>query len=197
MLVSRLELLATLLGVVNILLLVRRSAWNYAFGLAMVALYAPIFFAARLYSDALLQIFFFAVQLYGWWSWLRGEAEQGDVLVERLDPRGRLRWAAAVLPGWVLWSLAMQRWTDTLYPFWDGAVAALSIAAQLMLARRLIENWPLWIAIDLIAIGLFLARGLRPTAALYLLFLAMSAWGWIAWRRAERAQRPIVDRVAA
>lgn len=188
---GRLEILATLLGVINIVLLVRRSAWNYAFGLAMVALYAPIFLHARLYSDALLQVFFFLVQLYGWWNWLRGKATSGDVIVERLSVAGGLRWLAIMLPAWAAWSYAMHRWTDTLYPYWDGAVASFSVAAQLMLARRLIENWPLWILIDVVAIGLYLARGLLPTAALYLLFLFMSAWGWLAWTRAERMQHGV------
>jgi nicotinamide mononucleotide transporter len=186
--VGNLEILATLLGIVNIVLLVRRSVWNYAFGLAMVALYAPIFFTARLYSDALLQFFFFVVQLYGWWNWTAGKVASGDVVVERLDTKGRLRWAAVVVPAWALWSVAMHRFTDTLYPFWDGAVAALSIAAQVMLARRYIDNWMLWIAVDVIAIALYLTRGLTLTAGLYVLFLAMSAWGWIAWRRAARDQ---------
>jgi nicotinamide mononucleotide transporter len=188
---SRLEILATLLGLANIVLLVRRSVWNYGFGLAMVALYAPIFFAARLYSDALLQLFFFAVQLYGWWHWLRGRREEGDVIVERLGWPSRARWLIAVVPAWALWSLAMQHYTDTLFPFWDGAVAVLSIAAQIMLARRLIENWPLWILIDAIAIGLYLTRGLTLTAVLYAVFLGMAAWGWIAWHNAERRQRPV------
>jgi len=187
--VGRLEILATLLGVANILLLVRRSAWNYAFGLAMVALYSHIFFTQRLYSDALLQIFFFVLQLYGWWNWVRGEEQTGDVIVERLDWRSRAWWLAVVVPAWALWSFAMARLTDAQNPFWDGAVAALSIAAQLMLARRLIENWPMWVLIDVIAIGLYLTRGLTLTAGLYLLFLVMSAWGWIAWHRAERAQQ--------
>src|ERR1700744_5849542 len=103
---NHLEILPTLLGLAKIVLLVRRSMWNYGFGLAMVALYAPIFFAARLYSDALLQLFFFAVQLYGWWHWLRGSREAGDVIVERLGWRGRARWGIVVVPAWALWSLA-------------------------------------------------------------------------------------------
>lgn len=191
---DRLEIIASAFGVANLLLLVRRSLWNYVFGLAMVVLYARIFFTARLYSDALLQLFFFVVQIYGWWNWRRhqaggGQAGEGELVVERLDHGGRLRWALIVLPAWALWSLAMQRYTNTLFPFWDGAVAALSIAAQLLLARRLIENWWLWILVDVIAIGLYLSRGLALTAGLYALFLGMSAWGLIAWLRAERRQR--------
>jgi len=186
---DRLEIIASAFGVANLFLLVRRSIWNYAFGLAMVALYARIFLTARLYSDALLQIFFFAVQIYGWWHWQRDQAQEGEVVVERLGWRSRTRWMLVVVPAWALWSLAMRTYTDTLFPFWDGAVAALSIAAQILLARRLIENWWLWILVDVIAIGLYLTRGLTLTAGLYGLFLVMSVWGLIAWLRAEQRQR--------
>ncbi len=189
---GNLEIIATLLGVANIVLLVRRSAWNYAFGLAMVALYAPIFVEARLYSDALLQAFFFVVQLYGWWNWISGQMASGDVVVERLDTKGRLYWALVVVPAWALWSWGMHRFTDTLYPFWDGAVAALSIAAQVMLARRYIENWVLWIAVDVVAVALYLTRGLMLTAGLYGLFLLMSVWGLIEWQRVARKQAAAV-----
>lgn len=185
---GNLEIIATLLGVANIVLLVRRSAWNYAFGLAMVALYALIFFDRRLYSDALLQLFFFVVQLYGWWEWLRGRMENGDIIVERLYVTGLLRWTIIIVPAWALWSWAMHHWTDAYYPFWDGAVAALSIAAQVMLARRYIENWVLWIAVDVVAVALYLTRGLVLTAGLYGVFLLMSVWGLIAWQRVARKQ---------
>lgn len=185
---GNLEIIATLLGVANIVLLVRRSAWNYAFGLAMVALYALIFFDKRLYSDALLQLFFFVVQLYGWWEWLRGQMENGDIIVERLHVTGLLRWTIIIVPTWALWSWAMHHWTDAYYPFWDGAVAALSIAAQVMLARRYIENWVLWIAVDVVAVALYLIRGLMLTAGLYGLFLLMSVWGLIEWQRVARKQ---------
>src|SRR3546814_427665 len=76
---SPIEIAAFVLGVVNLVLLVRRSIWNYPFALAMVALYAQVFFAAKLYSDALLQIFFFVVNLYGWWQWRRSQAHEGDI----------------------------------------------------------------------------------------------------------------------
>ena len=91
------EPLAALLGLANIVLIVRRSVWNYMFGLLMVALYFFVFLDARLYSDALLQIFFFAVQIYGWWHWARVEAEVGEVVVERLSTRQRLAWSAVTI----------------------------------------------------------------------------------------------------
>ena len=80
----------------------------------------------------------------------------------------------------------MHRFTDAAYPWWDAGVAILSVAAQILMSRRLIENWVLWIAVDVLAIGLYAAKDLRLTALLYVVFLALSVWGMIDWRVAER-----------
>ena len=185
------EIVASLLGVANIVLLVRRSLWNYPFGLAMVAIYAWVFAAARLYSDALLQLFFFAFQLYGWWAWARADAAAGEVAVVRLAAAARGRWLAAAVVATLLWGLAMRTWTDAAFPFWDAAIAVFSVAAQILLARRVLENWVLWIAVDAGAIALYAARGLYLTAGLYILFLLLATSGLVSWARAERASGSI------
>lgn len=182
---SWIEIVAALLGLANVALVVRRSLWNYPFGLAMVALYAFVFFDAKLYSDALLQIFFFAVQLYGWWNWNRSRAEAGEVRVERLDERARLAWLAGCVAAAVGWGALMHRFTDAAFPWWDGTIAVLSVAAQVLQSRRKLESWVLWIAVDMLAIGLFAAKGLWVTAVLYAVFLALSVWGLIGWTRAK------------
>jgi nicotinamide mononucleotide transporter len=185
-LVSLLEVIATLLGVANILLLVRRSIWNYPFGLVMVALYARIFFDARLYSDSALQIFFFIIQLYGWWAWWRAGGASHAIAVERLTPAARLAWIAMIAFTSVAWGSIMHTYTDASFPWIDAGIAMGSIAAQVLLARRCIENWVLWIAIDVVSVGLYMAKGLYPTAGLYVLFLIISVAGLIEWRRVER-----------
>ncbi len=184
--VNLLEIIATLLGLANIILLVRRSIWNYAFGLAMVALYADIFFTAKLYSDALLQLFFFAIQLYGWWAWRRSGAGDHKVQVERLTGPARIAWIVMIALTSLGWGMAMHSYTDASFPWVDATVAMASIAAQILLARRCIENWILWIAVDIVAIGLYLAKGLTVTAGLYGIFLILSAVGWREWAQAER-----------
>ncbi|MES1973218.1 MAG: nicotinamide riboside transporter PnuC [Pseudomonadota bacterium] len=183
---SSIEMIAVALGIVNVALVVRRSLWNYPFGIVMVALYAHIFFGARLYSDALLQLFFFVVQIYGWAHWSRAAAAAGEVRVERLGPRARLAWCAGSVVATALWGWGMHRFTDAAFPWWDAAVAILSVAAQLLMSRRFLENWVLWIAVDLLAIGLYAAKDLWLTAGLYGVFLLLSIWGLLGWRGAER-----------
>lgn len=183
-----LEWVAAGLGVITVALVVRRSIWNYPFALAMVSLYFFVFFEAKLYSDALLQIFFFAVNLYGWRHWLQAKRAAGEIRVATLSDGERVGWAAATATASILWGLGMARFTDAAAPMWDAAIAGMSIAAQILQARRRIECWVLWIVVDVIAIGLFWSRDLQYTSGLYALFLVLSIAGLIDWRRAQEAQ---------
>ena len=183
-----LEAIAAALVVANVALLARRSVWNYPFAIAAVALYAIVFARARLYSDMLLQGFFLVVNLYGWLLWTRGRAVSGTVLVETLSAIARLRWAIGCAAAVLAWGTLMHRYTDAAYPWWDAGVAIVSIAAQILLARRAIENWWLWIAIDVAAVPLYLAKQLWFTGALYVVLLALSVWGLIDWRAARERQ---------
>ena len=183
---DRLEIIATVLGLANIVLLVRRNIWNYPFGLAMVALYAHIFFREKLYSDALLQLFFFVIQLYGWWAWWRVGGGEHKVDVVRLTGPARVAWIVMITLLSLAWGTMMHTYTDASFPWWDASIAVASIAAQILLARRCIENWVLWIAVDAGAIPLYLIKGLPLTAGLYFTFLALCVLGLGEWAMAER-----------
>lgn len=185
-----LEWLAAALGVCNIALLVRRSVWNYPFGMAMVALYVFVFREARLYGEASLQVFFFVMQGWGWWLWVRAGGGESRVPVRWLDWPSRAVWAAMTAALSLNLGWAMHRFTNASLPYADAAISGASIAAQLLLSFRRIENWVLWIAIDLASIAVYVVKGLWPTAALYVLFLGMSVLGlreWIAAARADPA----------
>jgi nicotinamide mononucleotide transporter len=192
---SPLEALAALLGLANILLIVRRSVWNFPFALAMVSLYALIFAEAKLYSDAGLQVFFFVVNLYGWWSWRANEADVGEVAVQRLGWLGRALWLSASLIAALLWGSFMHVTTDASFPWWDASIASGSVAAQILMTRRYIENWHGWIAVNLISLPLYALKGLWITCGLYAVFLGMAIWGLIEWRRALKVIQPTLQEV--
>lgn len=177
------EIAAALLGVVNVLLVVRRSVWNYPFGIAMVSLYFFVFWDTKLYSDALLQIFFLLIQVYGWWAWNRADQVDHGVAVGWLGNGARLRWIAGTAAAILLWGWGMARFTDAAAPMADAAVAGLSVSAQILQSLRKVESWVLWIIVDVLAIGLFAWRGLDVTAALYALFLVLAVVGLFEWRR--------------
>src|ERR1700709_1515951 len=133
---SWLEWVAAGLGVINVALVAWRSVWNYPFGLAMVALYFFVFFEARLYSDALLQIFFFVVQLYGWVNWVRARTGAGEVPVGRMAGRERLLWTGGTLAASLVWGVLMAHYTNAVAPIIDAFIAGFSISAQILMARR-------------------------------------------------------------
>ena len=189
---AMLEWIAAGLGVINIALLIRRSAWNFAFAIASVGLYVVIFFESRLYAESGLQVFFILANAWGWivwWRSLAGQRDDGRVAVRWLDWRSRIAWLAVTAAlslnlGWL-----MHRYTNAALPFADSAIAGASVAAQILLGYRRIENWVLWIAIDVAAIALYLNRALYPTAGLYAAMLVMSLFGLREWIAAEQQQR--------
>lgn len=178
------EIIAFFLGIANITLLVRRSIWNYPFGIVMVTLYAWIFYGAKLYSDVILQVFFFVVQCYGLAHWLTRRDEQGLVIVTRISKRAAAISAVAAVAGTGVTGWLMGAYTDAAFPYWDASILWLSMVAQVLLARRILENWIVWVAVDIIAIGLYWTKGLYPTAVLYLMFLIIASFGYFTWRRA-------------
>jgi nicotinamide mononucleotide transporter len=184
---STLEIVAVAFGLANIALLVRKSVWNFACAIVMVSLYAVIFYRARLYSEALLQVFFLVVNLFGWWKWTRAIDDEGELRVQWSSPA--LLGACVVATGLLAAALgtAMARWTNAAAPYADATVTAASVVAQFLLSFRRIENWVYWIAIDCLSVGLYVWRGLHLTAGLYLVMLAMSAAGLLAWLRSPRA----------
>ena len=177
------EIAAATLGVINVLLVVRRSTWNYPFGIVMVALYFFVFREAKLYSDALLQIFFFVIQLYGWWAWVRAKHVDHGVAVSWMSWRERTPWLVGTAVAILAWGTGMARLTDAAAPYVDATTAGLSIAAQCLQSLRRVESWVLWIAVDVIAIGLFAWRDLYVSSALYGLFLVLAMVGLFEWRR--------------
>ena len=181
------ETVAVLLGIANIVLIIRRSVWNFPVAIVMVALYFVIFRDAKLYSDAGLQIFFAAINLYGWWSWNRNKDDSGVISVRRLPTTGYALWiAGSVIAIWA-WGAIMHAETDASYPYWDASVAMLSITGQILMTRRFVENWHYWIIVNIISIPLYIVKDLHLTAGLYGLFLVLAVAGLVEWRKAERA----------
>lgn len=178
------EIIAVFLGIANVGLLMRRSIWNYPFGIAMVTLYAFVFYEAKLYSDMLLQGFFFTLQVYGWWYWLQGTPAADGHIKVRLLSREQYKWyGGAAVIGILALGTFMARATDAALPYPDATTTVLSVIAQILLARRYLENWILWIAVDVLAIGIYAIKGLYPTMVLYAIFLAMATGGFLMWNR--------------
>jgi nicotinamide mononucleotide transporter len=183
-----LEIAGFLTTLVGIWLTTRRLLICWPVVLAADVLYLIVFYRAKLFSDALLQVFFVVFTLYGWWHWWRGVREEGEVRVVPLSARGWMAGLTAGALGAVLLGWLMVR-VGAALPHLDAALTSYSLVASWWQARKHTANWWLWIAVNLVYIGEYLYKDLRPTAALYLLLVVLAAMGLVDWRRAPKANQ--------
>jgi nicotinamide mononucleotide transporter len=182
--VTWLEIVAFGLGVAMVLCNLRVNPTGWPLAMASSLLYALLFVDSRLYGEASLQIFFIAVSGWGWWQWLRGTGRDGGALhVGRMTGRERALAGAATLAAWPLLGLVLAHGTDSDVPFLDALPTVASVTGQILLGRKRIENWPVWLAVNLVSIGLFAFKGLWLTVLLYAVFALLSVAGWRAWQR--------------
>lgn len=179
-----LEVVAFVLAVWMVLANLRVNPIGWPLAIASSLLYALLFADSKLYGEASLQLFFVVVALWGWWQWLRGTGGDGQALrVHRLAPRHLVMVLVATLAAWPLLALLLARLTDSDVPWLDALPTVASITGQLLLGRKLVENWPTWLAVNVFSVGLFAYKGLWLTVLLYALFAGLSVAGWRAWRR--------------
>ncbi|KTC11075.1 aminotransferase [Pseudomonas marginalis ICMP 9505] len=179
---SGLELFAAALGVIAVWLTVKQNPGCWPIGLVMVVLYTWVFWEAKLYSYMLLQVVYAALQLYGWWQWTRTSNVKQGREVTRLGTSAVITHLAVGAVFGLLLGAAMAHWTEAAQPWIDAALTGFSLVAQLWMAQKRVQCWPLWIAVDVISTGLFLYQGLYLTAALYALFTVIAVQGWREWR---------------
>lgn len=180
---SPLEIASFALAVAMVVLNIRQSPWAWLFSIASAALYAIVFFQAKIYGDMALQFFFIAVSLWGWYQWLFGGTAHRGIAVTRLTARGIVYTGVAWLITWLAVAALLMTWTDTDVPRIDAFLTAGSLVGQFLLSRKKLENWHLWIVIDLIYVGLYIHKDLYLTALLYAVFVVMAAVGLQTWKK--------------
>lgn len=181
------EIAATAVAVASVLLTVRRSLWQYPTGLAATALFLVVFWQARLYASAGLQIAFLFVQVYGWWFWLYGDAGRRPPIRSWPAARVLAVCAVATVAG-TLAGLVLGRLTDARLPLADALILGLSLSAQFLLDRKIIQHWMVWAVVNVLSIFVYTAQGLAVTSALYVGLLLNTVWGWLVWRKALRLE---------
>lgn len=182
--ISWLELLAFVLAIWMVVCNMRVQVLAWPLALSSSLLYFVLFWSGKLYGEATLQLLFAALALWGWWQWRRGRTAQGQVLtIRRLDTRGRWLALAITLAAWPLLGLFLQHRTDSPLPYWDALPTVASLTGQWLLGRKYEENWPVWIAVNLVSVALFAIKGYWLTVLLYAVFVPLSVAGWRAWQR--------------
>ena len=182
--VTWLEILAFVLSIAMVLANLRVKVVGWPLAIASSLLYALLFVDSKLYGEAALQLFFVVIALWGWWQWLRSRGGDGAALAVHLLT-ARQRWAAlaATLLAWPVLALALRQWTDSDVPWLDALPTVASITGTFMLGRKAIENWAVWLAVNVFSVGLFAFKGLWLTVLLYAVFAVLSVVGWRAWQR--------------
>lgn len=171
-------------GLLCVWLLIRQNVWTFPIGLVYSFVSVAVFIEARLYADVLLSGYYVLMNAYGWYYWLYGgHRTSNDVLLVTRTPR-QSAWMLAVLTvlaigamGWVF-----DTQTDADFPYWDSATTCMSFAAMWMTARKYIENWIIWLVVDVIATAIYYVKGIHFYAILYGVYLGMAILGWRAWQ---------------
>lgn len=185
---STLEWIAAIAGAISVYLSARENIWNWPTAIINVGLYIVVFRRTGLYSDMGLQVVYLMLSIYGWYEWLYGGKDRSALTVSRATSRDWLM----VLPIGVVFWLALARYTSNLpgvaLPYLDSGLTTLSLVAQWMMTRKIVENWVLWIIADVAYVPMYVYKKLPVTAGLYALFLVLAVIGLRAWWRSYRSR---------
>jgi nicotinamide mononucleotide transporter len=179
------ELLGAVLGLAYILLSVNQNIWTWPTGLATSILYSFVFFHSQFYAGMSLQFYYVVISLYGWYFWLKGRRpdQSKELPVSRITSR-QFIWSSIIfLVCFALLYIILSGYTDSPVPVMDAFTTSLSIVATWMLARKILENWLIWVVADVASVGLYIYKGLWPTTGLFLVYTGMAVYGYYHWKR--------------
>ncbi len=184
---SATEIGGAVFGLLAVWLTVRQNVWCWPTGLVNVALYAFVFFEAKLYADVGLQVVYFVLCAVGWWRWLHPGADRVELPVTRLGLREGLALAALGVLGVAAIGTFLATRTDASLPYWDSTTVVMSLIAQWLVTRKVLENWHLWILADVLMVGIYFYKQLYVTTGLYVVFTLMAIQGLREWTRSMTA----------
>jgi nicotinamide mononucleotide transporter len=187
---KRWEVLAAITGIISVYLSTRENIWSWPTALVNVALYFVVFLEAKLYADMGLQVVYFALSLYGWYEWLYGGENRTELHVSRTSQALGVRLAVIGIACAALLGTLLARFTDAALPYIDSATTSTSLVAQWMMTRKILENWAVWVAVDVVYIAMFIFKRLYLTAGLYAVFLVLAVIGYVQWKRSLAERSP-------
>jgi nicotinamide mononucleotide transporter len=199
--INPVELAGFVLSLAMVYCNIKEIHWGWPLAILSALLYGSVFWSSQLYGEACLQIMFILTAAWGWQQWLRGNTShsastqasensapsvQAKLSVSTLQAAERRIAFIATLLAWPAFSFFLHRYTDSDVAAWDGLVTALSLLGQYLLGRKKIENWWVWMLVNVLTVGLMVEKSLWLTAVLYGIFTVLSYLGLQAWRRHAR-----------
>lgn len=186
------QVLGFVTGAICVLLAGLRNVWTYPIGIANNVVLFIVFIGAGVYAAAGLQVVYLVMGVHGWWRWTRGVEQSRTYIADA--PRRAWPWLVlAGLVGTAVLVWVLLTFTDSELAWADAATTAASLVAQYMLNRKWIQNWFVWIGVDIVFVGLSIAAGLWVIAALYVLFIGLCVFGYTSWRRVAVEERSRVE----
>ena len=180
-----LEIFGTLVGLIYLWLEYRASIYLWIASIIMPAIYIFVYYDAGLYADFGINIYYLVAAVYGWLVWKYGHkpAEQNELPITKMPKRNWLKALVVFVVAQFLIAWILINFTDSDVPWWDAFTTALSIIGMWMLARKYLEQWWVWIVVDVVCVGLYLYKGLYFTSGLYALYSVIAVFGWLNWKR--------------
>jgi nicotinamide mononucleotide transporter len=183
-----LEWFAAIFSLICVVLTVYKNPWCWGVGLVGIVAYMFVFFNAKLYADTILQVVFFVQGIYGWYYWLKGTSPTAEnpsekVPVTRLSMREWLLTIVSIVGIALLTGALLQRFTDASAPFLDSFIMAASIVGNMLMARKIWDNWAIWVVVNVLSIGLYYYKELYVSSGLYVIFLFLAIKGWLEWQK--------------
>ena len=185
---SPLDQINLVLGVGGVGLMIKRTLWAFPVNLAGVTVQGILFYRTHFPADAALQIFYFWTLAWGWRHWGRDRGAAPELPVTTLPARTRLATLGLAAAATVVWALTVGKWMGAAMPWRDAFIAAFSVAAQILQVRKNLENWPLWVVVNLVAVISYWSAELAFTALLYAIYLGLGVVGWCEWHRTMQEQ---------
>jgi len=178
------EIIGTLSGFIFLYFEIKQSKWLWPVGLFSALMYIYVFFMAKFYADMGLQFYYVFISIYGWFHWSRSKGESAAELpVTTLKIGLFFKLLLASLFIYIAISFILVNYTDSPIPYWDAFTTALSIVATWMLARKILEQWLVWVIVDAVSLGLYLYKELYPTAILFAFYTILAVYGYFQWKK--------------
>ena len=179
-----LQIVGTLLGLLYLWLEYKANIWVWIIGAIMPIVHGMLYLSSGIYADAAMQLYYVVAGIYGLFVWLRGEKRSEKRVDIQHTPK---QWILPLVLVYALLHVALYflltEFTDSRVPFFDSMSTALSVVAMWMLSRKLVEQWLVWLVVDMISVGLYLYKGIPITALLYTLYCALAVAGYMRWRK--------------